>query len=40
MAFVSQPDYSSELKTLGMNEFDGANGFFRLSLMAGLRIYF
>ena len=40
MAFVSQPDYSNTLKALGKDESDGVNGFYRLGLMAGLRIYF
>ena len=40
MAFVSQPDYFDTLKALGKDESDSVNGFYRLGLMAGLRIYF
>lgn len=40
MAFVSQPDFPNMQKALGKDEFDGVNGFYRLGLMAGLRIYF
>lgn len=40
MAFVSQPDFSDTLKALDKDEPDSVNGFCRLGLMAGLRIYF